>query len=175
MSAGQFNRIDPACAPEQDLLNPNFPTYNFDTLDGVSYRIDVTQKQRYDRDGKVVAPEAHRIVDLRFNGAPIDNEARFIVVTNNYRAAGGGNFPGLDGKNIIMNAPDENREALARYLTSVKRIDPSADNNWRVQAVPGIKLRFVSGTGGVAHLSRFPQIKLVKDNGDGSALFELVP
>ena len=175
MSAGQFNRIDPAGAPEQNLLNPNFPTYNFDTIDGVSYRIDVTQKQRYDQNGKVVAPEAHRIIDLRYNGAPIDNEARFIVVTNNYRAAGGGNFPGLDGKNIVMNAPDENREALARYLTSVKRIDPSADNNWRVQAVPGIKLRFVSGTGGVAHLSRFPQIKLVKDNGDGSALFELVP
>ena len=72
-----------------------------------------------------------------------------------------------------MNAPDENREALVQYLTSAKRIDPAADNNWSVQAVPGVKLRFLSGAGGIAHLARFPQIKLVKDNGDGSALYEL--
>jgi 2',3'-cyclic-nucleotide 2'-phosphodiesterase/3'-nucleotidase len=37
MSAGAFNRIDPAGAPEQNLINPAFPSYNFDTLDGVSY------------------------------------------------------------------------------------------------------------------------------------------
>ena len=56
-----------------------------------------------------------------------------------------------------------------------KRIDPAADNNWSVQAVPGVKLRFLSGAGGIAHLARFPQINLVKDNGDGSALYELTP
>ena len=50
-----------------------------------------------------------------------------------------------------------------------------AKNNWQVQAVPGVKLRFVSGSGGVAHLARHPQVKLVKDNGDGTALFELRP
>jgi 2',3'-cyclic-nucleotide 2'-phosphodiesterase/3'-nucleotidase len=37
MSAGQFNRIDPKGAPEQRLINDAFPSYNFDTLDGVSY------------------------------------------------------------------------------------------------------------------------------------------
>ena len=41
MSAGQFRRIDPQGAPEQDLINPQFRTYNFDVIDGVSYRIDV--------------------------------------------------------------------------------------------------------------------------------------
>jgi len=41
--------------------------------------------------------------------------------------------------------------------------------------VPGVKLRFTSGTGGIAHLARYPNIVLVKDNGDGSALFELKP
>lgn len=30
MAAGQFNRIDPAGPPEQDLVNPAFPSYNFD-------------------------------------------------------------------------------------------------------------------------------------------------
>jgi len=175
MSAQAFNRIDPAGAPEQALVNGAFPSFNFDTIDGVSYRIDVTQASRYDRNGKLVAPEARRIVDLRFAGRPIDDSAAFIVVTNNYRAGGGGSFPGLDGKNIVMDAPDENREALVDYLASVKQFNPSADGNWSVQAVPGVKLRFISGAGGLAHLAANPKIKLVKDNGDGSATFELAP
>jgi 2',3'-cyclic-nucleotide 2'-phosphodiesterase/3'-nucleotidase len=175
MSAGQFKRIDPAGAPQQDLIEDAFRTYNFDTIDGVSYRIDVTQPARYDRDGKLVAPAARRIVDLRHRGQPVADDAPFIVVTNNYRAAGGGNFPGLDGRSIVMDAPDENREALVQYLSATGKIDPSADNNWRIQPVPGVRLRFTSGAGGIAHLARYPQVKLVKDNGDGSALYELVP
>ena len=175
MSAQAFNRIDAAGPPEQNLLNPGFPSYNFDTLDGLTYRIDVTQPSRYDRAGKLVAPEARRIVDLRFQGRPIDEAAEFAVVTNNYRASGGGGFPGLDGTQIVMDAQDENRLALAQYLGAARSFDPSADNNWKLQPVPGVKLRFLSGQGGVAQLPRYPGITLVKDNGDGSALFEIAP
>jgi 2',3'-cyclic-nucleotide 2'-phosphodiesterase/3'-nucleotidase len=175
MSAVAFNRIDPAGAPEQNLINSSFPSYNFDTLDGVSYRIDVTQATRYDRNGKLVAPDARRIVDLRFNGEPIDDKAEFGVVTNNYRASGGGNFPGLDGRNIILSSPDENREALLQYLQASKTVQPAADNNWRIQPVPGVKLRFVSSAKGVAHLAAQPSIKLVQEQADGLALFELAP
>jgi 2',3'-cyclic-nucleotide 2'-phosphodiesterase / 3'-nucleotidase len=52
-----------------------------------------------------------------------------------------------------MDAPDENREAIVEYLASVKRFDPSADGNWRLMPVPGVKLRFVSGAGGIVHLA----------------------
>ena len=175
MSAGAFNRIDPHGAPAQDLVNASFPSYNFDTLDGVSYTIDVTQAARYDRTGKLVAPDARRIRDLRYNGQPIDEQAWFAVVTNNYRASGGGAFPGLDGSNIVLSAPDENREALLQYLSSTRRVEPTADGNWRILPVPGVKLRFVSGAAAVAHLPRYPQVRHVADNADGTALFELAP
>ena len=179
MAAGAFNRIDPAGAPEQSLVNAAFPSYNFDTLDGVTYRIDVTQAARYDRNGKLVAPAAQRITDLRHGGQPVDDKTMFAVVTNNYRASGGGGFPGLDGSNIIFSSADENREALLQYLRDTQRINPAADNNWRIVAVPGIKLRFTSGAGAVAQLARRASgaapIRLVQDNGDGSALFELLP
>ena len=95
------------------------------------------------------------------------------MVTNNYRASGGGTFPGLDGTQIVMDAPDENREALVRYLARERDVDPSADGNWRILPVPGVTLRFTSGAGGIGHLARYPQIRLVQDNGDGSALYEL--
>ncbi|WP_238384063.1 bifunctional 2',3'-cyclic-nucleotide 2'-phosphodiesterase/3'-nucleotidase [Roseomonas vastitatis] len=55
-SAGLFNRIDLASGTDQPLIDPRFPSYNFDVIDGVTYRIDVTQPARYDNDGKVVAP-----------------------------------------------------------------------------------------------------------------------
>ena len=174
-SAGAFNRIDPAGAPEQNLINLAFPSFNFDTLDGVSYRYDLTQPARYNRDGKLVAPLARRVVDLRHQGKPIDEQGEFAVVTNNYRASGGGNFPTLDGTQIILDAPDENREALVQYLRAAKTVNPAADGNWQVLAVPGVRLLFTSGSGGIAHLARHPQVNLVKDNGDGTALFELLP
>ena len=173
MSATAFNRIDPAGAPEQNLINTSFPSYNFDTIDGVTYRIDVTQPARYERSGKLVAPEGRRIKDLRFNGQPIDDKAEFAVVTNNYRASGGGAFPGLDGNNVILNAPDENRQALLDYLQATRRVQPSADGNWRILPVPGVKLRFSGGSAALKVLPQVPQVRLVKDNGDGTALFEL--
>jgi len=174
-SAGAFNRIDPTGAAEQLLINPAFPSFNFDTIDGVSYRIDVTQPARYERGGKLVAPQARRIVELLYRGKPLAEDAEFLVVTNNYRASGGGNFPGLDGSNIVLDAPDENREALVQYLQAAGTVDPAADGNWRVLPVPGVKLRFVSGAGGVAHLPRYPQLRLVREQGDGTALYELQP
>jgi 2',3'-cyclic-nucleotide 2'-phosphodiesterase/3'-nucleotidase len=98
----------------------------------------------------------------------------FAVVTNNYRASGGGSFPGLDGTQIVLDAPDENREALAQYLQA-QNLRPQRRRQLAPGLpVPGVKLRF-SGPGGVAHLARYPQVKLVKDNGDGTALYELAP
>jgi 2',3'-cyclic-nucleotide 2'-phosphodiesterase/3'-nucleotidase len=173
MAAGAFNRIDPAGPAEQNLINTTFPGYNFDTIDGVSYRIDVTQPARYDRTGRVVAPDARRIVDLRFQGQPIDERAMFAVVTNNYRASGGGNFPGLDGSATILEAPDENRQALVQHLQATKAVNPTADDNWSIVPVPGVKLRFTSSPAAVAHLAHNPRIAFVRDNGDGWATFEL--
>jgi 2',3'-cyclic-nucleotide 2'-phosphodiesterase/3'-nucleotidase len=175
MSASAFNRIDPSGAPEQNLINANYPSYNFDTLDGVTYRIDVTQSARYERSGKLVAPEAHRVRDLRYRGQPIDEKAEFAVVTNNYRASGGGAFPGLDGSNVIVNAPDENRQALLDYLQATKQVQPAADGNWSILPVPGVSLRFTVGTAALKVAGQVPQVRLVRDNSDGTAVFELLP
>ncbi|MET0519366.1 MAG: bifunctional 2',3'-cyclic-nucleotide 2'-phosphodiesterase/3'-nucleotidase [Burkholderiaceae bacterium] len=178
MSAGQFRQITPrdqGGPAEQELLNTEFRSYNFDTLDGVSYQIDITQPARYDPDGKLVAPAAHRIEDLRYQGRPVGDGGEYLVVTNNYRASGGGNFPGLNAGKIVIDSPDENREAVVQYLSAARHFNPSADGNWKVRPVPGVKLRFFSSAAAIKYLKQVPSVRLVKDLGDGSAQYELAP
>ena len=64
-SAGMFNQVEPGKA-DQVLLNPDFPSYNFDVIDGVTYQIDLASRRNTTRKGEVVNPDASRIVDLMY-------------------------------------------------------------------------------------------------------------
>lgn len=141
-SAGQFNQIDPNSSEQQNLLNTAFPTFNFDVIDGVTYEIDVTQPSRYDGDGVLVDAANSRITNLRYNGEAIKMDDDYLVVTNNYRASGGGNFPAIDGSSREMfEGPDENRGVLRNYIISESNkagdtgFAPSADGNWSFKKI----------------------------------------
>ncbi len=135
-AAGQFNQVS-ADNPDQPLLNEDFPSYNFDVIDGVTYQIDLSQPSKYDAEGNLVSENASRIVDLQYDGEPVTDEQEFLVATNNYRASGGGAFPGLDGSNIVIDSPDENRQILIDYLAAEETVNPSADDNWSFSDLPG--------------------------------------
>ena len=136
-SAAQFNRIDPTSTEVQQLISETHPSYNFDVIDGVSYAIDVTQAAKYGDKGELLDEGASRVVDLTFNGEPIDLAQEFVVVTNNYRAGGGGTFPALDGSTIIVEAPQTNRQVLVDYILASGELDPQADANWRFAPIEG--------------------------------------
>ncbi|GGH14215.1 2',3'-cyclic-nucleotide 2'-phosphodiesterase [Alsobacter metallidurans] len=173
-SAGMFRQIDPKATGEQALIDESFPTYNFDVIDGVTYQIDVTQPSRYDNAGKVVAPDAHRIVDLRFGGQPIDPAQQFIVATNNYRAGGGGNFPGADGKTVVIDAPDTNRDVIVRYIVEQKSIDPVADRNWRFAPIAGpVQVTFLTSPRAGKALPKGLNATAAGDRPDGFAKYRL--
>lgn len=143
MSAGQFNQIDPTKTEAQYLVNADYRTYNFDVIDGVTYRYDITQPAKYDRSGELVNPDASRVRDLRYQGQPIDEAQEFIVVTNNYRASG--NFPGVVKATVNKLLNLENRQAIINYIISEKTINPTADNNWGfTDSIKGLDVRFLS-------------------------------
>ncbi|MGR5172461.1 2',3'-cyclic-nucleotide 2'-phosphodiesterase [Vibrio owensii] len=133
-SAGQFNHIDVNSTKPQSLINwDSFRTYNFDVIDGVNYQIDVTQPPKYDADCKVINPDSQRIVNLTYNGKPVDPKQDFIIATNNYRAYSA-TFPGTGPDFIAFDSPDENRSVVAAYISRISKeqgeVTPSADNNW---------------------------------------------
>ena len=140
-SVNQFNQIDKDSSEPQYLINwQDHRTYNFDVIDGVTYKVDVTQASKFDGDCVVINPNAQRIVDLTYtdeenNQITGDQLAaqEFIIATNNYRAFGG-KFAGTGSDYVVMEQPDTNRDILAAYITSETEangtVDPSADNNW---------------------------------------------
>ena len=151
-SAGAFNQIEPGQA-DQQLINPDFPSYNFDVIDGVSYRIDLSQPARFDGEGAVADAGANRIVDLTWQGKPLDMAAEFIVATNNYRASGGGSFPGADGSTVVFEGPDTNRDIIVRYIVEQGTIDPQADGNWSFAPLDGATVLFQTGPGAVDYVA----------------------
>ncbi|ELK41075.1 bifunctional 2',3'-cyclic-nucleotide 2'-phosphodiesterase/3'-nucleotidase [Brevibacillus agri] len=173
-SAGQFNQIDVKKTEEQPLINEAFPTYNYDVIDGVTYQIDVTQPSKYAIDGKLENKDANRIKNLSYNGKPVKPEDKFIVVTNNYRAGGGGNFPGLDGKNIVIDSPDENRQVVIDYILSQKDINPAADNNWTFAPIKEkVNVTFTSSPDAKPFAEKMPNLKFIGQLESGFAKFAI--
>ncbi|TCP44416.1 bifunctional 2',3'-cyclic-nucleotide 2'-phosphodiesterase/3'-nucleotidase [Rhodovulum marinum] len=164
-SAGMFNRIVPG-GRDQVLLNPDFPSYNFDVIDGVTYRIDLSQPSRFDPKGKLLDPSATRIVELAWRGKPVADDMEFVIATNNYRAGGGGEFPGATGDTIILQAPDTNRDVIVRYIAEQGTIDPTADNNWRFAPMPGTTVLFDSGPRAIEYVDQMTALD-IEPAGDG--------
>jgi 2',3'-cyclic-nucleotide 2'-phosphodiesterase/3'-nucleotidase len=173
-SAGQFRQIQSNENGPQELINQGFPTYLFDVIDGITYGIDVSQPSRYNDDGSLRDPEAHRIVNVQFNAGPLEDDQEFAIVTNNYRAYGGGNFPGIEPEKIIYASPDENRQVILQYIEEKQEITPVSDGNWR--------LLFPAGAGTITFLSSpFAQDNLIPGvafdslNADGFGIYTIDP
>jgi len=172
-SAGIFNQVNVG-QDDQILLNPNFPSYNFDVIDGVSYQIDLSQPSKFDPKGGLVLPEANRIKNLMFEGKPINPDAKLIIATNNYRASGGGKFPGT-GDTIVFEGPDTNRDVIVRYIVEQGTISPRADANWTFAPLPGTSVLFDTGPKAAAYAKDVNgvTIEAAGDGPDGFARFRI--
>ena len=146
-SAGMFNQVE-AGAADQVLLNPDFPSYNFDVIDGVTYQIDLSQPSKFAPKGELINPDAQRIVNLMFDGKPVDGRHGIRSRHQQLPRLGRRRFPGAKGDSIIFEAPDTNRDVIVRYIVEQGTIKPSADANWTFKPLPGTSVLFDTGPKG---------------------------
>ena len=92
--------------------------YNFDVLQGASYRIDPT------------APVGNRVKELRFKGRDVKEGDLFSLAVNSYRAQGAGGYEALKGTRVLRTYNDEIRELLVERLRKAGTIQPVTDRNW---------------------------------------------
>ncbi|MEP7186577.1 MAG: bifunctional 2',3'-cyclic-nucleotide 2'-phosphodiesterase/3'-nucleotidase [Rhodanobacter sp.] len=166
-SAERFNWIDSKKTSDQALINSHFNGYNFDQIQGgIHYVIDLSK------------PVGERITTLTYRSKAVAPLDPFVIVTNNYRASGGGHFPGLDGSNIVLAAPDGTREILAKWIEGKKEIGTGDFEATSWEFAPLKTRGAVVFTGAakklnVAKAAGLANIRVVKDNEDGTAVYTI--
>lgn len=156
-AAKQFATIDPNKGGEQDLV-PSYSTiYNYDVFyaenNALQYQIDVTK------------PVGSRIVNLTYAGKAVASNDDFIVATNDYRASGGGNFPGIDGSKTIIKSPDANQAVVSNYVRKQGKVTAAKNGtaqSWsfvKVATAGPVILRSAPGKMGVAQTLGLGRVK----------------
>lgn len=150
-SASAFNQIHPG-VQDQPLMNSAFPGYNFEIIYGLTYDIDLTQPARYAFDGTEIDPAQSRIRNLRFNGAPLDPEAEFVLCTNSFRAQGAGCFPGAEPATICFENPNIVRDVLREHIEREEELRIDADSPFRLLQIEGASVVLRTAPAALDHL-----------------------
>ncbi|MEU2542061.1 bifunctional metallophosphatase/5'-nucleotidase [Streptomyces iakyrus] len=115
-SANYFVQTAPGAAVDPaKLTNANgTPDYNYDVVSGLTYEIDIAK------------PAGSRVTNVRFEGQPLADDAKFVFAVNNYRANGGGNFPHVAAAQLLWSNSDEIRNTMIAWVKAKGSIDPAA-------------------------------------------------
>nr|WP_255418516.1 bifunctional 2',3'-cyclic-nucleotide 2'-phosphodiesterase/3'-nucleotidase [Paracoccus sp. JM45] len=130
-SASMFNHIATG-ARDAPLLDPQFPAYNFDVIDGVTWCIDLGQPPRFHPDGRMAHAASTRITGLCWRGRPVTDTDSFILATNSYRLASCGLFsPLVCGNKIVLDRDALSLDVLRRYIRRRRTVELPQTPDWR--------------------------------------------
>lgn len=111
-------------------FNPNIRLYNFDMFAGVDYEIDISK------------PVGERIVNLMFDGQPLEADTELVLALNNYRYGALLGMDLLSEDDLVFDSTIELADTPAvRDLISVYvqemggELSPVCDDNWRIVGV----------------------------------------
>jgi len=88
--------------------NPEYFIYNYDIYSGVNYTYDYSKEK------------GNRLISAIYKGHQITDDEIIIFATNNYRAIGGGDFPVLDGSQVIWESSQEIPQLIFDYISKEK-------------------------------------------------------
>lgn len=98
----------------------DIPGYNCDMAEGVTYEVDPAREA------------GGRILNLRWQGKPIDPARTFRVAVNNYRLNGGGGYTMFKNAPVLWRSSTEIRDLLINWVETHGEIPAEPTNNWRI-------------------------------------------
>lgn len=101
-------------------LKPKPQVYNYDMYEGIDYQVDVSK------------PVGKRVVQLSFDGQAVGALDEFELVTNQYRAIGGGNFAMFEGKEFIREVNLSMSDLIIEYIQDRETVDAKMNRNFSV-------------------------------------------
>ena len=151
-AAGIFNQV-PAGSVDFPLINPDFPSFNFDMIFGLRFQIDLAQPPRFDERGALINPNSQRIVGLNFQDAPLDLNQNFAIATNSYRVSASSDYLPKMKNNVIYQSTKTNLDLLLQHFASARSPAPIAAPFARFAAMPGTSVTFDTSPKAQAHLA----------------------
>ncbi len=141
-SAAIYRHVAPDVA-DQPLIDPGFPSYNFDMIAGVSYVIDASAAARYDARGILIDPCARRVRGLSRAGIPVAPHDEFIVATNSYRQSALRALPGAAEPRLVHASGQMGRDVLTDwFIAGHSPAFTDGGEAWRLDLPQGASVTF---------------------------------
>ena len=119
-AARYFHSWPEASCDAGPLLDRAIPGYNYDMAQGVEYEIDLTR------------PVGSRVRNLRYRGAPLEDDEPLRIALSCHRAAGSAGYSMFRGAKVVYRSGREIRDLLAEYWGVRGRLPEKPGGNWRV-------------------------------------------
>ncbi len=150
-AVGIFNQILPG-ATDAPLINPEFPSFNFDMIFGLRFQIDLSRPPRFDVRGALINPESARIVGLSFEGEPLDLKSNFVIATNSYRVSANTDSMVLADDRVLFQSTETNLNVVLSYFAKYRATARITPQNTRFVAMPGTSVVFDTSPKATDHL-----------------------
>lgn len=99
-------------------IEPKPQYYNYDMYEGIDYTLDFTK------------PFGERVPQLQYHGVDVQDTDELEVVTNQYRAVGGGNYSMFKPEKIVREVQIDMTELIAEYLRKNPVIEATVNHNF---------------------------------------------
>ena len=176
-TASLFKQIDPEDERPQQLIDHAFAGYNFDRIDGLLYDIDVSSPARTNAHGDRLFETDGRVRNIRYaDGTPVQPDDEVLVVTNSYRAAGGGHFRTCHTAETVVTGTLPVRDHLVQHICEAQApLDPVPNPTFRLCGFGRADVMVETGPGAMRHTDRASELGLTyRGEGDhGFARFTL--
>ena len=158
-AVGIFNQIPPGSI-DFPLINPDFPSFNFDMIYGLAFQIDLAAKPRFDVRGMLANPDSHRILNLTLNDLPLDPVASYIIATNSYRVAAIGQHLRQDPARVVYQSTESHLNLILRYFAESQPAPVPKLQSRRFASMPGTTVTFDTSPKAIDHLADIPDLQL---------------